>query len=186
MAKTYNKKEKRNGGIKNFIPILIIIVLLAGLPFLLLNYQSHRSGISRSEILTGIFNRTKDKDSFSEKEDKSSHGEKINFLDARPIGQTFTDPPQISNLTVADLDNDKLLDVVVCDARNNFVSWIRQFPSGEYTETILASDLIAPAHVQVIDFDRDGDNDIMVAVLGMLFPNNDKIGSVIILENDGT
>jgi len=39
--------------------------------------------------------------------------------------------------------------------------------------------------VQVIDFDHDGDNDLMVAVLGMLFPNNDKIGSVVVLENDG-
>ena len=40
--------------------------------------------------------------------------------------------------------------------------------------------------VQVLDFDKDGDNDIMVAVLGLLFPSNDKIGSVVILENDGT
>ncbi len=36
-----------------------------------------------------------------------------------------------------------------------------------------------------IDFDKDGDNDLIVGVLGMLFPNNDKIGSVVILENDG-
>jgi hypothetical protein len=56
---------------------------------------------------------------------------------------------------------------------------------GVYTEKILASDLIAPAHVQVIDFDKDGDKDLIVAVLGMLFPSNDKIGSVVILENDG-
>jgi hypothetical protein len=46
--------------------------------------------------------------------------------------------------------------------------------------------MIAPAHAQIIDFDKDGDNDIMVAVLGMLFPNNDKIGSVVILENNDT
>jgi hypothetical protein len=39
-----------------------------------------------------------------------------------------------------------------------------------YTETILASDLIAPAHVQVKDFDLDGDKDLLVAVLGLLYP----------------
>jgi hypothetical protein len=50
---------------------------------------------------------------------------------------------------------------------------------------MLASDLIAPAHIQVVDFDQDGDKDLMVAVLGMLFPNNDKIGSVVVLENKG-
>jgi hypothetical protein len=65
------------------------------------------------------------------------------------------------------------------------VSWIRQFPAGTYTEAILVNELIAPSHIQVFDFDKDGDNDIMVGVLGMLFPNNDKIGSVVILENDG-
>ena len=30
-----------------------------------------------------------------------------------------------------------------------------------------------------------GDNDLIVGLQGMLFPNNDKIGSVVILENDG-
>jgi hypothetical protein len=54
-----------------------------------------------------------------------------------------------------------------------------------YTEKILAEDLLAPAHVQAIDFDRDGDKDLLVAVLGLLYPSNDKIGSLVILENDG-
>jgi hypothetical protein len=112
-------------------------------------------------------------------------GEKVDFLVPLAVGQKFSDKPQISNLAIDDLDGDGLLDVIVCDTKNNFVSWIRQYPAGLYTETILANDLIAPAHVQVIDFDNDGDKDILAAVLGMLFPSNDKIGSVIILENDG-
>jgi hypothetical protein len=39
--------------------------------------------------------------------------------------------------------------------------------------------------VQILDVDQDGDNDIMVAVLGLIFPSNDKIGTILILENDG-
>ncbi len=185
MAKNNSYGKKKKGGIINLIPFIIILILLAGLPYLLLNYQSHRSGISRSEVIKGLFNRTQKVNSFSEPAEGNSVGAKINFLDPGPIGQSFTEPPQISDLVVADLDNDGLLDVVVCDARNNFVSWIHQYPEGTFTETVLAKDLIAPAHVQVNDFDKDGDKDIMVAVLGMLFPNNDKIGSVVILENDG-
>jgi hypothetical protein len=115
-----------------------------------------------------------------------SVGEKINFLDRKPIGQTFTDPPLISHIQSVDLDKDGLMDVVVCDARQNFVSWIRQYPAGTFSENLIAADILAPAHVEAIDFDKDGDLDIMVASLGILFPNNDKIGSVIILENNGT
>ena len=77
------------------------------------------------------------------------------------------------------------MDIIVCDAKSNSVNWIRQFPAGVYTETVIADGLNAPAHVQVIDFDKDGDKDILVAVLGLIFPSNDKIGSVVILENDG-
>jgi hypothetical protein len=116
--------------------------------------------------------------------DKPSGG-KIDFLVPSAIGQKFKEAPLISHIQAVDLDGDGLLDVVVCDAKNNTVNWIRQFPAGVYTETVLATDLIAPAHVQAIDFDKDGDLDLMVGVLGMLFPNNDKIGSVVILENDG-
>lgn len=102
-----------------------------------------------------------------------------------PIGKSFEEPPQISNLAVNDIDEDGLLDVIVCDIKNNVISMIKQHPKNTFTEIDLADDIIAPAHVQVFDFDNDGDKDLIVAVLGMLFPNNDKIGSVVVLENVG-
>jgi len=39
--------------------------------------------------------------------------------------------------------------------------------------------------VSAVDIDKDGDLDVLVACMGQLFPSNDKIGSVVILENDG-
>lgn len=177
--------KKPAKGIKNIIIIGIILILFAGIPLLFLNYQAQQSGLSIKEVIQRKMRITNSGDVVPSKSTTDSIGTKIDFLNPMPIGNKYTDKPQISNLAVADLDGDKLLDVIVCDTKSNTVSWIRQYPLGTYTESVLAEGLIAPAHVEVRDFDHDGDNDIIVAVLGMLFPNNDKIGSVVVLENDG-
>ena len=185
MAENSDSPKKLKNTAKKIIPLAIILLLIIGLPWLFLNYQAKRSGLSMTEIVKNITGKTQKSETGLNSPVGDTGAEKINFLVHQPIGMAIKDPPLISNIAAIDLDNDGLLDVVVCDCKNNTISWIRQFPIGVYTETVLARDLIAPAHVQVVDFDKDGDNDIMVAVLGMLFPNNDKIGSVIILENDG-
>ena len=156
------------------IIIVIVVVILSGGIVLILSINTKQKAVIKESDSSSLSRGTND-----------ITGTKNSFLDPVPIGQKFNDPPQISNLAVTDLDGDHLLDVIVCDTKNNTVSWIRQYPAKNYTETILANDLRAPAHVEVYDYDNDGDKDLMIAVLGMLYPNNDKIGSVVILENDG-
>jgi FG-GAP-like repeat len=186
MEKENTTRKKSNKGIKNLIIFLVIAALLVGLPVLFLKYQAKKTGMSISQVLHRKTSRTNTTDTLSMGQlTKDSVGKKIDFLVPRAIGQAYKDHPLICNVTVADLDDDGLLDVIVCDARNNTVSWIRQFPAGVYTEKVLATGLIAPAHAQVIDFNKDGHKDIIVAVLGLLFPSNDNIGSIVILENDG-
>jgi hypothetical protein len=108
------------------------------------------------------------------------------LLTARPIGNPPKDDerPQIANVAIVDLDRDALNDVIVCDALRGIVSWIRQAPRGTFTEQTIAG-VAAPAHAEAVDFDKDGDLDLLVAALGFLFPNNNRVGSVIVLENDG-
>ncbi len=178
------KKSPSKKAFGNVIPIVVILLVIVGIPLLLLSYQSKRTGLTKSEVIKRIL-RSSDNENTVETIESKVEGVKIDFLEKTAIGNAFTEPPLIAHIQAVDLDNDGLLDVVLADDRENFVSWIRQFPEGNFMEVILAEDLIAPAHVQIIDFDFDGDNDIMVGVLGMLFPNNDKIGSVVILENDG-
>lgn len=185
MTKDNRSHVKHNKGIKNLVLIVIVLFLIVGIPYLLIGYQAKQKGMTRSEVVKRIINRTGSKDNISGAEVKNLVGAKIDFLNPMPVGQTFKDPPIISNLEAVDLDGDGLMDIIVCDCKSNSVNWIRQYPAGVYTETVLADGLNAPAHVQVVDFDKDGDNDILVAVLGLLFPSNDKIGSVVILENDG-
>jgi hypothetical protein len=105
---------------------------------------------------------------------------------ARGIGDPIRgeERPHIAHVAIADLDRDGLPDVLVCDAIRNQVTWIRQAPRGTYTERVVA-EVPAPAHVEAVDVDRDGDLDLLVASLGALFPNNNRVGSVIVYENDG-
>lgn len=167
--------------------ILLASAIFLGPPAAVIAYQCRLTGLPWSQAIRRMLVRARGGGTGIEHLSRSMlpKGEKIDFLEPIPVGDGFTDPPRISHLQAVDLDRDGLLDVVVCDAQTNRVSWIRQHPRGLFAEHVCADGLIAPAHVQAYDFDADGDLDLIVAVLGMLFPNNDRIGSVVILENVG-
>jgi hypothetical protein len=111
--------------------------------------------------------------------------EDLQRLVGQPIGDPGVDKPLITQLTCVDLDRDGKVDVVVCDARANAVTWLRQIAPGQFAETVLATDLAGPVHTEAVDLDGDGDLDLLVASIGQVFPDNRKIGAVVILENDG-
>lgn len=94
-------------------------------------------------------------------------------------------PPWIAHLNPVDLDRDGRLDVIFCEAQENQVIWLRQTAPGVFEEKVLASDLRAPVHAETVDIDGDGDLDVLVASMAVVFPHNDRIGTVFILENDG-
>ncbi|MDF1574765.1 MAG: VCBS repeat-containing protein [Bacteroidales bacterium] len=161
----------------------MVLVIMLGVPYAILKYQSGKSGMTIREVVQRKMIRNDGSESGNLPVSTVSEGEKKDFLVRRHIGLDYDTKPMISHVLAEDLDQDGLMDVIVCDALDNFVSWIRQYPADTYTETVLASDLIAPVHAQAIDF--DGDKDLLVAVLGLLYPSNDKIGSIVYLENDG-
>jgi hypothetical protein len=93
--------------------------------------------------------------------------------------------PLVTHLTLVDLDRDGLLDVLYCEGQNNTVRWIRQSPRGVFTEQIVGEAIAGPAHVDTADINGSGRLDILVASMGQIMPNNDRIGSVVVLENVG-
>jgi FG-GAP-like repeat len=109
------------------------------------------------------------------------------FLQPRPVGLPF-DPktrPLVAHVAIVDLDKDGLADIVACDVLANRVVWLRQQPRGTFTETPVGTEVRAPAHAEAVDIDGDGDLDLLVASLGVMFPSNARIGSIVVLENDG-
>jgi hypothetical protein len=91
--------------------------------------------------------------------------------------------PQVTNVQVVDLDQDGMPDVLYCEVRTNTVRWIRQNPRGVFTEETIAGNVPAPAHVSAADLQGSGRLDVLVACMGQILPNNDRIGSVLVLEN---
>jgi hypothetical protein len=102
-----------------------------------------------------------------------------------PIGAGFEDAPWISNVTIVDLDQDGLPDILACDDKLEAVVWLRQISPGKFQESVLMDHLPSPVHIKAVDMNHTGHLDLLVACMGEIFPNNDKIGSIVIGENDG-
>ncbi len=103
----------------------------------------------------------------------------------KTIGKEFDDVPWIAHVRAFDLNQDGLMDAIGCEAKDDEVIWLRQDDKGRFEEILLASDMQAPVHAEVYDLDDDGDFDILVSCMNIVFPNNDKIGALIALVNDG-
>jgi hypothetical protein len=99
------------------------------------------------------------------------------------VPATASERPLVTHVEIVDLDQDGLVDVLYCEASAHSVRWIRQAPRGVFTETVIGESILAPAHVWAGDVYGNGRRDVLVASMGQLLPNNDRIGSVVALEN---
>jgi hypothetical protein len=104
------------------------------------------------------------------------------FLQPHAIGAAATGHPWITHLAIVDLDRDGRPDVVACEGRLNQVCWVRQTAKNVFVETVIGQPVQAPVHVDAVDFDGDGDLDLLIASMGVIFPNNQKIGAIVWME----
>ena len=111
--------------------------------------------------------------------------EDLHLLKSTHIGAEVGDRPWIAQTNLVDLDQDGRLDVLACESKHNTVFWLRQLEDGSFEEILIAENMRAPVRVEVADMDQDGDLDIIVSSMSVVFPNNDQIGAIFILENDG-
>ena len=132
--------------------------------------------------LGGGCNREPEKTSAAPARAQTAHVPRLRpeAIGARPAGT-----PWIAHITPVDLDRDGRLDVLACEAQANQVLWLRQKEDGSFEEKIIARGMKAPVHAEAVDFSGTGHLDVLVASMGFVFPNNDRIGTVFVLENDG-
>jgi hypothetical protein len=96
-------------------------------------------------------------------------------------------PPALSNVRFVHLSDGRKLDVVACDMVSGRVLLLRPYERG--AKFRLLSDAIPnPAHAEVVDLDRDGIKDLLVANLGALISTDKRAGSVVWLRggSDGS
>ena len=112
--------------------MLALLTILIGIPLALITHEADRTGQTVGEYLKRAISKT-DTKKHLKATNISVPGEKIDFFEKIPIGDPVGDSkPWITHLKIVDLDQDGLKDIVVCDAKRNQISWIRQGPVGTY------------------------------------------------------
>ncbi|MCC5025590.1 MAG: VCBS repeat-containing protein [Candidatus Synoicihabitans palmerolidicus] len=66
------------------------------------------------------------------------------------IGRQWVGKPWIAHIATGDLDQDGWQDLLVCEARENQLGWIRQVESGRFEERTLEVETSAPVHAQMV------------------------------------
>jgi hypothetical protein len=88
--------------------------------------------------------------------------------------------PAIANVNLVHLYDEKKLDLLACDMRSGQVMVCR--PYDQTPAFRVLATLPNPAHAEVVDLDRDGVKDLIVANLGNFTPTDAKVGSVTWLK----
>jgi hypothetical protein len=87
--------------------------------------------------------------------------------------------PLVVNAKSVDINLKSSKELLISDAEKNEIIILSQV-QGEWQETLLAKANV-PVNTQVIDYDNDGDKDIIVAVLGDFPPSEKLVGEVVLL-----
>ena len=113
--------------------------------------------------------------------------QKIELTSSQALGNLPIegDRPTITHVRIVDLNQDGFIDILVCDVLGQTVSWIKQSQHSVFVESPILSGVNGPVHAEPIDFDGDGDLDVLVAAMGVILPSDAHMGEIIILENDG-
>ncbi len=90
--------------------------------------------------------------------------------------------PLVVNVNAVKLSGDDQVQFLLCDAEKNQVS-LMSLRDKVWQETVIAN-VNVPSHTEVLDYDGDGDQDIIIAALGLIPPSDALAGKVLLLRQD--
>jgi hypothetical protein len=175
---------KRLGGGIPFAPSVLAVL---GAALAVVFVQANRSGRSIGDFVSSWFGGEKAEPVKAAPGSEAWGPDALSMFVPRTLGgaRFAAEKPLIAHVRVVDLDRDGANDVLTCDVLAARVTWLRGGADGSFTEMAIGDSIPAPVHAEPSDLDQDGDTDVLVAAMGVMLPNNDPIGSVIVLENDG-
>ncbi len=94
--------------------------------------------------------------------------------------------PLITHVQVIDFDQDGDTEILSCDASLSQITLDSQNSEGIWTSKVLIENVAAPAHATCVDLDQDNDLDIVVSILGNIYPDDSVVGRVELFEQTET
>ncbi|WP_339743634.1 VCBS repeat-containing protein [uncultured Rubinisphaera sp.] len=98
------------------------------------------------------------------------------------IGSEPAGLPLITHVQVIDFNGDGVTEILSCDASLSQITLDSQDALGNWTSKALIENVAAPAHATCVDIDLDNDLDIVVSILGNIYPDDSVVGRVELFE----
>jgi len=92
--------------------------------------------------------------------------------------------PLVVNVNAVELNTNSKAEFLIADAQKNQVLLLSYTEKG-WQEEILV-DIQVPSHTEVVDYDQDGDQDILIAALGIMQPSEALAGKILLLRRTDT
>lgn len=92
--------------------------------------------------------------------------------------------PLVVNVKAVALNTNAKAEFLIADAQKNQVLLLSYTEKG-WQEEILV-DIQVPSHTEVVDYDQDGDKDIIIAALGLMPPSEALAGKIMLLRRSNT